>query len=212
MCVWWPPRIATCRPWWPKARSARIFGIAWPSFPSSCRPCAIDRKISRPWPRISPFGPPSDLVCQPAPTPQDVNLLAGYSWPGNVRELAAVIERAAILGDGRRLDVATALGTPASSPPYKAATAGRRLLRPAIKRLAIPHSPLPIPHSQPPTISLLSTPPCGSTLKRPSRAPKAASKVPAAPPNSWASTRTPSAPHAPPQNRLEPIPPPDDAV
>jgi len=47
------------------------------------------------------------------PLPEDVNLLAGYSWPGNVRELAAVIERAAILGDGQRLDVATALGVSA---------------------------------------------------------------------------------------------------
>jgi hydrogenase-4 transcriptional activator len=44
------------------------------------------------------------------PTPEDVNLLAAYSWPGNVRELSAVIERAAILGDGVRLDVVTALG------------------------------------------------------------------------------------------------------
>ena len=30
----------------------------------------------------------------------DIALLRGYAWPGNVRELAAVIERAAILGDG----------------------------------------------------------------------------------------------------------------
>ncbi len=44
------------------------------------------------------------------PTPEDINLMATYAWPGNVRELAAVIERAALLGDGRRLDVATALG------------------------------------------------------------------------------------------------------
>jgi transcriptional regulator with GAF, ATPase, and Fis domain len=51
------------------------------------------------------FGLPS---C--APTQHDVSLLAGYPWPGNVRELTTVIERAAILGDGRRLDVATALG------------------------------------------------------------------------------------------------------
>jgi hydrogenase-4 transcriptional activator len=51
------------------------------------------------------------------PTPHDVNLLAAYTWPGNVRELAAVIERAAILGDGQRLEVATALGVaPAHSP------------------------------------------------------------------------------------------------
>lgn len=40
----------------------------------------------------------------------DLELLRNYSWPGNVRELAAVIERAAILGGGKRLDVATALG------------------------------------------------------------------------------------------------------
>jgi transcriptional regulator with GAF, ATPase, and Fis domain len=40
----------------------------------------------------------------------DLALLHHYDWPGNVRELSAVIERAAILGDGRRLDVARALG------------------------------------------------------------------------------------------------------
>jgi len=45
-----------------------------------------------------------------APTASDVTLLLAYDWPGNVRELAAVIERAAILGDGRRLEIATALG------------------------------------------------------------------------------------------------------
>ncbi len=44
------------------------------------------------------------------PTPADIQVLEAYDWPGNVRELAAVIERAAILGDGRRLDVKTALG------------------------------------------------------------------------------------------------------
>jgi len=44
------------------------------------------------------------------PTPQDNDLLVSYDWPGNVRELSAVIERAAILGMGRRLDVAAALG------------------------------------------------------------------------------------------------------
>jgi len=44
------------------------------------------------------------------PTAGDINLLIGYPWPGNVRELAAVIERAAILGGGDRLDVARALG------------------------------------------------------------------------------------------------------
>jgi transcriptional regulator with GAF, ATPase, and Fis domain len=51
------------------------------------------------------------------PTPRDVELLSAYSWPGNVRELAAVIERAAILGSGRRLEIAKALGTPAPAEP-----------------------------------------------------------------------------------------------
>jgi transcriptional regulator with GAF, ATPase, and Fis domain len=46
----------------------------------------------------------------------DVELLVAYAWPGNVRELASVIERAAILGDGRRLHLAQALGgTPRAS-------------------------------------------------------------------------------------------------
>jgi hydrogenase-4 transcriptional activator len=47
------------------------------------------------------------------PTPDDLDLLLGYEWPGNVRELAAVIERAAILGRGRTLRIADALGVPA---------------------------------------------------------------------------------------------------
>jgi transcriptional regulator with GAF, ATPase, and Fis domain len=45
------------------------------------------------------------------PDAQDIALLVAYPWPGNVRELAAVIERAAILGDGKSLEVAQALGT-----------------------------------------------------------------------------------------------------
>jgi hydrogenase-4 transcriptional activator len=44
------------------------------------------------------------------PSDDDLRLLAGYDWPGNIRELGAVIDRAAILGGGRTLDVATALG------------------------------------------------------------------------------------------------------
>lgn len=44
------------------------------------------------------------------PSASDLDLLATYGWPGNVRELASVIERAAILGDGKRLEVAQALG------------------------------------------------------------------------------------------------------
>ncbi|MBN1612730.1 MAG: sigma-54-dependent Fis family transcriptional regulator, partial [Polyangiaceae bacterium] len=41
----------------------------------------------------------------------DIDLLLAYDWPGNVRELAAVIERAAILGDGKYLDIAGAVGS-----------------------------------------------------------------------------------------------------
>jgi transcriptional regulator with GAF, ATPase, and Fis domain len=48
------------------------------------------------------------------PTAEDLSLLMSYSWPGNVRELGAVIDRAAILGDGKRLEVAKSLGIDAS--------------------------------------------------------------------------------------------------
>jgi len=43
------------------------------------------------------------------PSEEDLRALASYDWPGNVRELGAVIERAAILGGGRKLDVHAAL-------------------------------------------------------------------------------------------------------
>jgi hydrogenase-4 transcriptional activator len=46
------------------------------------------------------------------PSRGDVELLKNYAWPGNIRELAAVIDRAAILGDGKTLEVAKALGLP----------------------------------------------------------------------------------------------------
>ena len=52
-----------------------------------------------------------------APSPADLDLLIAYPWPGNVRELAAVIERAVILGGGRRLEIAAALGFPADTRP-----------------------------------------------------------------------------------------------
>ena len=44
---------------------------------------------------------------------EDVRLLTGYRWPGNVREMAAVMDRAVLVGQGSRLDVAAALGQPA---------------------------------------------------------------------------------------------------
>jgi transcriptional regulator with GAF, ATPase, and Fis domain len=56
-----------------------------------------------------------------APSPRDLALLRAYTWPGNVRELAAVLERAAILGNGTTLEVARALG---SVPPQSVRAQG----------------------------------------------------------------------------------------
>lgn len=61
------------------------------------------------------FGLPPAL-----PTQSDLILLERYPWPGNIRELGAVIDRAAILGEGRSLEVSKALGT---SPPMGGAPA-----------------------------------------------------------------------------------------
>jgi hydrogenase-4 transcriptional activator len=61
------------------------------------------------------FGLPTVL-----PSDSDVALLTSYRWPGNVRELGTVIDRAAILGEGRTLEIAKALGVigpTAASPP-----------------------------------------------------------------------------------------------
>ncbi|HEU5061411.1 MAG TPA: sigma-54 dependent transcriptional regulator [Kofleriaceae bacterium] len=58
-----------------------------------------------------------------APAAGDVALLTAYSWPGNVRELAAVIDRAVLIGEGRRLDVARALGAAAHAGGVPAAAA-----------------------------------------------------------------------------------------
>jgi transcriptional regulator with GAF, ATPase, and Fis domain len=51
------------------------------------------------------------------PSAEDIELLLAYDWPGNVREFAAVIERAAILGDAKSLRLEAALG---QSPPSRA--------------------------------------------------------------------------------------------
>jgi len=48
---------------------------------------------------------------RPMPVSQDdVQLLAEYQWPGNVREMAAVMDRAVLIGQGKTLNVAGALG------------------------------------------------------------------------------------------------------
>jgi transcriptional regulator with GAF, ATPase, and Fis domain len=45
----------------------------------------------------------------------DVRMLTSYRWPGNVREMAAVMDRAVLIGQGRSLAVAPALGQVATS-------------------------------------------------------------------------------------------------
>jgi hydrogenase-4 transcriptional activator len=57
------------------------------------------------------------------PSEKDIALLEAYPWPGNVRELAAVMDRAVLLGEGVRLEVARALGGPSPSMPSLAAPA-----------------------------------------------------------------------------------------
>ncbi len=57
------------------------------------------------------------------PSDEDIALLGAYPWPGNIRELGAVIDRAAILGNGERLEVGAALGLSAQhAPPAPAVT------------------------------------------------------------------------------------------
>lgn len=56
------------------------------------------------------------------PAVEDIHLLTAYAWPGNVRELAAVIDRGALLGNGSRLEIATALG---AAPSPNGALVGR---------------------------------------------------------------------------------------
>ena len=80
-------------------------------FRSACPRCASVRRTSRPSPSHFALRAAERLgLTRRTPTSADLELLPAYGWPGNVRELASVIERAAILGDGRRLEVAQALG------------------------------------------------------------------------------------------------------
>lgn len=52
------------------------------------------------------------------PTEAEFELLKTYRWPGNIRELGAVIDRAAILGNGDSLELAAALGLATPRGPY----------------------------------------------------------------------------------------------
>jgi transcriptional regulator with GAF, ATPase, and Fis domain len=63
-----------------------------------------------------------------------VRVLAEYRWPGNVREMAAVMDRAVLIGQGRTLSVAAALGQdarPSRSPMPRTAGEGTATARTA---------------------------------------------------------------------------------
>jgi transcriptional regulator with GAF, ATPase, and Fis domain len=75
-----------------------------------------------------------------APTPEDIEILKEYHWPGNIRELGAVIDRAAILGEGKRLEIRAALGFaggPASASPVSAPNSAASAPSPAPRAGAI---------------------------------------------------------------------------
>lgn len=71
------------------------------------------------------------------PNQNDIRLLQSYNWPGNIRELGAVIDRAAILGNGDGLEIGKSLGNAFDSSRKSVNQAGResnsnRILSPAI--------------------------------------------------------------------------------
>jgi hydrogenase-4 transcriptional activator len=72
------------------------------------------------------------------PSESDVELLVQYDWPGNVRELVTVIERAAILGGGKKLNVPAALGVRVNSPRQSVAPAALALASPSAGRSPVP--------------------------------------------------------------------------
>jgi len=105
------------------------------------------------------------------PTDEDIALLQSYNWPGNVRELASVIDRAAILGEGRRLEVARALGmfsvagSTATGSPWPVDTgglpAGAAGGHPGTGSAAYPASSYPSPLCAPVPIGLPGPPLAG---------------------------------------------------
>ena len=135
------PRTAICRGWSRSRPSARISTIASRCFRSSFRRCAIARATSAHLPSTSPNGRRTDSVSVPVPvSDDDVRRLAAYQWPGNVREMAAVMDRAVLIGQGRTLNVAGALGqgsfAAGSTSPASASMpdAGAGAHRPARRR------------------------------------------------------------------------------
>ena len=105
------PRIAIWPAWCKKADFARILWYRIAVFPILLPPLrdrtedipALARHFAQ---RAAiRFG-----LAPVEPTDADFELLQSYDWPGNIRELGAVIDRAAILGNGDSLELAAALG------------------------------------------------------------------------------------------------------
>ena len=84
-----------------------------------------------------------------APSEADVAVLSAYDWPGNIRELGAVIDRAAILGNGGTLEVGKALGLADERPGAGPAGSSAAPARPATvgpgPLLGSPTAPAPPP-------------------------------------------------------------------
>ena len=133
MCGLWPPRTATWRLWSTRESFARIYGIGVPCSPLFSRHCAGRfediPELARHFAERAAAA--RFVLSRALPTPEDNELLSAYSWPGDVRELAAVIDRAAILGDGKRLEVAKALGVTADLPATPPDGDGPRPAKPA---------------------------------------------------------------------------------
>ena len=77
--------------------------------------------------------------------PHDIELLRDYAWPGNVRELATVIDRAVLLGEGRRIDIARSLNLSPRAATSRSMTAG--LAPPPRGHGPAPHAAAASPHA-----------------------------------------------------------------
>ena len=175
-CGWWPPHIATWRRWCAKVRFARILWYRIAVFPILLPPLR-DRVGDIPS-LAKHFAQRAAIrfgLAPVLPSDADIELLQGYDWPGNIRELGAVIDRAAILGDGRSLELAAALGV--SGPIL------RRVEPPSIG-IAINGDPRPSARSQRLTTR------CGPTSNRRCGSHAVALKARAALPDTWRSIRT----------------------
>lgn len=80
------------------------------------------------------------------PSSADLQLMMNYTWPGNIRELGAVIDRATLLGEGKRLDVAKSLGIGRTVPsPVTVGPTFYEVIPEATQPIAVSETPEVIP-------------------------------------------------------------------